>query len=110
MLDRVSSQGGAPVRTLDDKEKARLDRVRQRAAQAWAQLQRKAPSDILGALAWEVGVMGPTPPDPSHMLELLDRARAEGFAWREISDALGEGDTPPAARRVRDRHMFWSEL
>jgi hypothetical protein len=105
----MTNQGGAPIRVLDDKEKTRLESVRERAAQTWAQIQRKAPGDPLGALAWEAGVMGPTPPDPSRMLDLMERARHEGFAWREISDALGEGDSPEAGRRVRDRYKSWSE-
>lgn len=108
MLDLMASSGGAPVRVLDEKEKARLARVRQRGADAWSQLQRKAPEDPLGALAWAAGVMGPTPADPCPMRDLVQRARADGFAWREISAALGEGDTPADARRVRDRQAFWA--
>lgn len=103
----MPGSGGAPVRLLDEKEKARLQGVRDRALAASTRLQNKAPGDALGALAWEVGLYGATPSDPSRMLDLIKAAKGESFTWREIADALGEGDAPPDARRVRDRYESW---
>lgn len=103
----MAGSGGAPIRLLDQSEKVRLQRVRERAVAASIRLQDKAPGDPLGALAWEAGLTGAAPADPSRMCGLIAAAKSEEFTWREIADALGEGDTPPDARRVRDRYEAW---
>ena len=105
----AGSGGGAPVRLLDTTEKGRLQRVRDRAIAATNRLQEKAPGDALGALAWEVGLHGATPSDPSRLHDLIKAAKDEKFTWREIADALGEGDEPADARRVRDRYEAWRQ-
>ena len=102
-----SSKMGAPVRTLDGDERQRLAAVRKQAVAGWLDLRKAGPKDALGALAWLAGIEGKTPNDPAEMVKRLDRARREKFTWREIADALGEGDTPAAARRVRDRRKVW---
>ena len=98
---------GAPVRLLDDDEKARLAELRQRSAGRWEELVAEGPTDALGALAWLAGAVGTNPSDPGELKARVDRAKADGFTWRQIADALGEGDSPQAARRLMDRHRTW---
>lgn len=98
---------GAPVRLLDDDEKRRLTEVRRRSAHEWQEFLEAGPEDALGALAWLAGALGPTPDDPTEMMARIDRARVEDIPWRQIADALGEGDSPEAGRRVMDRRRGW---
>lgn len=96
------------MRILDEAEKDRLAEIRDESARRWRALVDEGPDDALGAIAWLAGAVGPTPPDPGEMQARIERARAEQFTWRQIADALGEGDSPEAARRVMDRQKFWS--
>ncbi len=96
------------MRLLDLAEKQRLADVRRHSADRWQAFLADGPSDPLGAIAWLTGVVGTTPTDPTEMSARIDRARDEQFTWRQIADALGEGDTPTAARRVMDRRKFWA--
>ena len=107
MLGAMTARRGAPVRLLDEDEKIRLAEIRDRSVERWQQHLAAGPDDPLGALAWLVGLVGPTPPDSSEMQLRIDRAKRAGFTWRQIADALGEGDTPEAGRRVRDRRKAW---
>ena len=100
---------GAPVRALDSPEKKRLASIREQSAAQWQTFLTDGPDDSLGALAWLVGATGPTPADPHEMRDRIDQARDEQFTWRQIADALGEGDSPEAGRRVMDRQKLWSE-
>ena len=108
MLDGVTGEPGAPVRILAPAEKDRLADIRETSARRWKAFVDEGPSDALGAIAWLVGAVGSTPADFRQMRVRLERARAEGFTWRQIADALGEGDSPEAARRVMDRQRFWA--
>ncbi len=96
------------MRILDPAEKQRLADVRRRSGERWQKFLAEGPSDPLGAIAWLAGAVGGTPADPTEMAARIDRAREAQFTWRQIADALGEGDTPAAGRRVMDRRKFWA--
>jgi alkylhydroperoxidase family enzyme len=104
---RERRRPGRTVQTLDEAERARLAELRAGAVNAWTTIVTNGPDDPLGALAWLVGLIGPTPYDPTAMAAAIDRARAAGFTWRQIADALGEGNTLEVSRRVMDRRLRW---
>ncbi|MGB5760293.1 MAG: hypothetical protein WBM50_25480 [Acidimicrobiales bacterium] len=100
----MSAELGAPVRLLSEEEKQRLDEVRRSARQRAEALINDGPDDPLGALAWLAGVLGrPTDGGTDEMRDRIDLARSANFTWRQIADALGEGDSPDAGRRIMDR-------
>ncbi len=96
------------MRLLGDDEKQRLDEVRRDARQRAEALINEGPDDPLGALAWLAGILQrPTDGGSDEMRDCIDEARSANFTWRQIADALGEGDSPEAGRRIMDRRKSW---
>jgi hypothetical protein len=111
----TNSRPGAPEKTLDQAEQQRLNEIRARGGEAMRTaltgLVAQGPDDTLGALAWLAGSLGSGVDNPvaaEALSPAITRARTERFSWREIADALGEGDTIEDSRRVRERHRRWS--
>ncbi len=103
----MSREVGAPTRLLEEGEKERLESLRLQGRAKWDEYLQAGPTDALGALAWLVGVSGSVPSGTEEMKRRIDQAREENFTWRQIADALGEGDSPEAGRRVMDRRKLW---
>lgn len=98
---------GPPAQTLDPSEIERLASIRADAVTAHEQLATGGPPDPLGALAWLATILDPTS-TPTLLGQAMDRARAEGYTWRQIAQALDEGDTPEDGRRIMDRRKSWA--
>lgn len=103
MLDSMA----AKRREVADDESARLQELRSDSLDRHRSLLADGPSDSLGALAWKAGSVV----DDSHSFDndlrlKIQRARDDRFTWREIADALGEGDDDEAARRVADKQKW----
>lgn len=103
----------APARRdLSEAEQLRLQQLRDQSAAA---LDRHledgpGPDDPLGRLAWKAGTMRPEgEPFDEDLRQRIEVATEARFTWREISDALGKGDSPAAARRVRENQGNWNE-
>ncbi len=100
----------APARRdLSDTEQERLQELREESASAMADhlTAGPGPDDPLGRLAWKAGTTVQTEyPFDEDLRQRVNLAKDARFSWREISAALGEGDDPASARRVREKQEW----
>jgi hypothetical protein len=61
--------------------------------------------DVLGAIAWRAAWPEPGHGDPE-LADLIDRARAARFTWREIAVACGDEDTRGGQNRAVARQAY----
>lgn len=106
-IDTGRRRRGPAAQTLDEAEQQRLAAIRSDATGERAKLAATGPGDALGSLAWLSGVLDPTT-GQTLLAEAMDRARAEGFTWRQIAQALDEGDSAEDGRRIMDRRKSWT--
>lgn len=99
----------AKRREVDAEAQGRWAALRAEAATRQRELLDAGPADPLGALAWKAGTGDARFSFDNGLRELVERARAERYTWREIAAALGEGDDEEAARRVSDQQK-WRNL
>lgn len=102
----MAGRRGPQIQTLAPDEQERLATIRAEASQQQSDLlTARAPADTLGALAWIAGAVGPAPLPPLDIVMngQIEQARRDGFTWRQIASAVGEGESADDARRVRDR-------
>jgi hypothetical protein len=109
--DTVDMPRGASPRILSTDDHERLKATRDGAGVEFREfVDQRSPTDPLGSIAWLVGAIGHAPTDPwtAELVARIAHARSERFSWRQISGAMGEGDSGDDARRVRDRFTMWS--
>ncbi len=100
----------APARRdLSDDEHQRLQALREESSKAIAAhlAAGPGPDDPLGQLAWKAGAsVDDSQPFDEDLRQRVNTARDARYSWREISGALGEGDDPASARRVREKQEW----
>lgn len=88
-----------------------LTAIRKRATATHAEALAAGPdpaADILGAIAWRLAWPELPGGDPV-VADLIDRARARRFTWREIAVASGESDDRGGEGRTRARQVWRRE-
>ena len=96
---------GPSPRAIDASDRRRLAEIRHEATTRQAELVAARPADPLEAVAWMAGLgeLG----DADELMNTIQQARDARFEWKEIAEAIGDGHSAPAARRVADRFKFW---
>lgn len=88
---------------------AQLEETRTRAKAEFQNFINAGPgeSEVLARLAWFSGSFGDIRyPFHPRLRELINHARDARFTWREIAQALGEGDSDADVRRVREKQEW----
>lgn len=97
----------AKQRAIDSDDLERWAALRAESRARHEALLDEGPVDLLDNLAWKAGGESLDDyPFDNDLRERIERARQARFTWREISAALGQGDSPEAARRIADQQNW----
>ena len=92
---------GPPPHEIPAETKKHLAGIRAKATTARADLANGAEwSGPLEQVAWISAALGPGP----ELDAAIERARQARCMWRELSEAVGNGDDRDEARRLQQRH------
>lgn len=95
----------APKHVTDPADIAKWEAIHAKAETSFAKLLEPKKVRSIERVAWLSGLPEPKPFSPE-LREAINEARADGYIWREIAAACGQGLSVEAERRVQTRQVW----